>query len=396
MKHSTAEPTPSVNQIILSHDGLRGVAALLVAVFHIAQNGQFAHQLTHIPFIANAWILVDFFFVLSGFMMAWSYGDRLKTGTDAKVFLVRRFGRLYPLHLVMLLGFAATWTAIQTSKWLIGLWHPEIQFSAPAFSGPEVSWDNLLLHVFLLQGVGLQWTDSFNFPAWSVSLELWTYLLFTAVCVGIGTGKRCAIVFLGLSIGSLLFYVLKAPSIEDFAQTMMIERNFFRILLSFGLGVACARVRRKIADAPSGVRQLQAAAAIACLLMIWVVDQIGVFVLAAPLLFAALVTLLAYDSGKIGRSLTCRPMLWLGARSYSIYMVHATILLVAKAAALQLAPSWDLPLAGLYVVAVLVAADLSYRFLEVPSRDAFRRLADSIRKPQHDGTENAGALVLRS
>lgn len=369
----------SVNQHILSHDGLRGIAALLVAIFHIAQNGDFAHQLEQIPLIANAWIFVDFFFVLSGFMMAWSYGERLRSSMDVKVFMIRRIGRLVPLHLVMLVAFTLTWTALQSSKWLLGLWSPGIEFNTAPFSGPEVSWDSLLLNLFLLQGIGLQWTDAFNFPAWSVSLEFWTYLLFTAVCVYARTGRRCALVFLSLAAGSLLVYLVRAPGIDDFAQMMMIERNFFRILLSFGLGVAAANIRRHFQHAPSGMRQLQAAALIASILMLFMVDRIGVFLLAAPLLFATLVTLLSYDSGAIGRCLTSRPLLWLGQRSYSIYMVHATILLVVKTAAMRLGDQWDLPLAALYVIAVLLISTLSYRFIEGPSRQYFIRHADSVR-----------------
>ncbi len=379
--HPTGEPA-SVNQHILSHDGLRGIAALLVAIFHIAQNGDFAHQLEAMPLIANAWIFVDFFFVLSGFMMAWSYGDRLHTGLDARVFMIRRIGRLYPLHLVMLVAFTLTWTVLQTSKWLLGLWSPGIEFNAAPFSGPEVSWDSLLLNLFLLQGVGLQWTDAFNFPAWSVSLEFWTYLLFTAVCLFAGAGRRCAAVFLALAAGSLLVYLVRASGIDDFAQTMMIERNFFRILLSFGLGVTAANLRRHYQHAPSGMRQLQAAALIASILMVFVVDRIGIFLLATPLLFATLVTLLSYDSGSIGRCLTSRPLLWLGQRSYSIYMVHATVLLVAKTAALRLGDQWDLPLAGIYLITVLLLANLSYRFIEGPSRQIFIQYADSVRSRQ--------------
>ena len=56
-------------------------------------------------FVDNAWLMVDFFFVLSGFVIALNYQGAIRSGASLLEFQYRRFFRLYPLHLVMLLVF---------------------------------------------------------------------------------------------------------------------------------------------------------------------------------------------------------------------------------------------------------------------------------------------------
>src|SRR5258706_11891723 len=81
-------------------DSWRGVCALLVAAHHLEVRGFFYWQ----PLVRNAWLFVDFFFVLSGFVIAHAYGEKLSNGADIKAFVMRRFGRLWPLHVAVLLA----------------------------------------------------------------------------------------------------------------------------------------------------------------------------------------------------------------------------------------------------------------------------------------------------
>ncbi len=85
-------------------DGWRGHAALLVVLHHIEIHGwlYWAAAGAH-----NGWLCVDFFFVLSGFVIAHSYGDKLADGARIKDFVIRRLGRLWPLHLIMLCAMIA-------------------------------------------------------------------------------------------------------------------------------------------------------------------------------------------------------------------------------------------------------------------------------------------------
>ena len=60
-----------------------------------------------LQFIRHSYLFVDFFFVLSGFVIAHAYGDRLKSPLEVWQFIVRRFGRVWPLHIAVLAAFIA-------------------------------------------------------------------------------------------------------------------------------------------------------------------------------------------------------------------------------------------------------------------------------------------------
>ena len=83
-------------------DAWRGICALLVAFVHVPvahawQNAEAFHSLQ---------LFVDFFFVLSGFVICHAYGRRLDVDRDWPGFMIRRFGRVWPLHAAVLAGFA--------------------------------------------------------------------------------------------------------------------------------------------------------------------------------------------------------------------------------------------------------------------------------------------------
>jgi peptidoglycan/LPS O-acetylase OafA/YrhL len=82
-------------------DSWRGIAACMVALFHL-------RVLSHVgdaALVRHASLFVDFFFVLSGFVITGGYAERLAAGFGAWRFALLRFGRLYPLHLAVLAAF---------------------------------------------------------------------------------------------------------------------------------------------------------------------------------------------------------------------------------------------------------------------------------------------------
>ena len=83
-------------------DGFRGLCALLVALYHLPI---YNHLLGPQFFLPNAQMLMDFFFVLSGFLICSAYGERLKAWSDVLSFAQARFARLWPLHVAMLAVF---------------------------------------------------------------------------------------------------------------------------------------------------------------------------------------------------------------------------------------------------------------------------------------------------
>src|SRR5216683_6021851 len=82
-------------------DSLRGICASIVAFFHVDGDA----FIKTIPVVANGFLFVDFFFVLSGFVIAASYGRKIVDGYSIGKFMFLRLGRLYPLHAFMLLAY---------------------------------------------------------------------------------------------------------------------------------------------------------------------------------------------------------------------------------------------------------------------------------------------------
>ena len=102
--HSTNQEqvTWQVNKALKSRSSksIRGIAALLVVLFHMPFWNSTIYD-THI--IRNSYYMVDLFFVLSGFVMFLNYGERLRSAKDLARFQLLRIGRLYPVHLLFLL-----------------------------------------------------------------------------------------------------------------------------------------------------------------------------------------------------------------------------------------------------------------------------------------------------
>ena len=146
-------------------DSWRGLFALLVAAFHFPLSG----PLSQTAFLRHSYLFVDFFFVLSGFVIAHAYAQKLAGGQGLAKFLITRFGRLAPLHLFML----AVLVVLETMRWLV----PAFSNGNPAFTGRNTL-EGILVNLTLLQGFGLTDVATWNTPSWSISTELTAYVVF--------------------------------------------------------------------------------------------------------------------------------------------------------------------------------------------------------------------------
>ena len=122
----------------------------------------------------NGWLWVDFFFLLSGFVLAHAYGERFSRWPGIagfREFLVFRFARLWPLHIVTL----GLLVSLESAKFALD--GPFTEMLPPAFAGRNhPQW--LPLHVFLLQAFTQEDYDTWNVPSWSISCEWFAYMLF--------------------------------------------------------------------------------------------------------------------------------------------------------------------------------------------------------------------------
>src|SRR6202034_1376719 len=136
----------------------------------------FCGYLYPVPLVRNAYLFVDLFFVLSGFVISHAYADRLGNGKSVGIFLIRRFGRIWPLHAAIL----AVFVGIELLK-LVGLHNGLVLHHALFAHGHTIG--AIVADLGLLQSFGLYDHLTWNGPSWSISAEFWTYVAFASVSV---------------------------------------------------------------------------------------------------------------------------------------------------------------------------------------------------------------------
>ncbi len=155
---------PSPVQEYRALDAYRFLAAAIVALGHF--NDGFRLGLEALtPLALRFGLFVDFFFILSGFVIALNYAGRIKNPRDYGDFLWRRVARLWPLHVVVLVFFGGLGLVGHLTGY---------QFNNPETLDPSgLPWNLLLLHAW-----GTVWHQSFNVASWSISAEMFVYALF--------------------------------------------------------------------------------------------------------------------------------------------------------------------------------------------------------------------------
>lgn len=365
-------------------DALRGICALLVALFHLKSAG----YLAQLALVRNAWLFVDFFFVLSGFVIAASYGDKLREGFSIARFMALRLGRVYPLHLFML----GIYAAFETVKLLLG---DSGLVRNPAWQSPNGPVE-LFHSITLTQIFGFTPSVSWNAPSWSIAAEVWTYLLM-AFMLAWG-GKRAGMVIAAIGLGSAVaLLAIGHPFLnQTFAWALL------RCAYGFSLGMLVFWWTRSRGDWAEGgwATAIEWGTIIAAGAFVALIPAEGPGGLLAPLVFALAVLVFAYERGGASRLLNRPWPLLLGTLSYSIYMIHLFVEARAVDVALMVANRTGLPVASIgpdaagrqvkmlgsaqmpwtgdlmtlaSLLAIIALSWLTYRFVEQPCRAFTRR-----------------------
>ncbi|MGH7025791.1 acyltransferase family protein [Brevundimonas sp.] len=344
---------------------LRGVAALGVALFHINVCLYYREMGTLLPktasgVIANGYLWVDLFFILSGYVIHHAYRERLSSGrlgARAAAFYRARFVRIYPLHLVLtaLLVVAATvagalWPMLKDGSW-------ETFFAWSALPS------NLLLTHAMNQHSYLSW----NIVSWSIAAEWWCYaaaLLAVPLMVRFGRWSGAACIAAGVAILVGLYFSLGRGTLD-----ITYDFGIVRCLGGFLIGLGLYQICRVDASLPARVADGLAAASIAGVVAVMHVG--GLDLLAIPL-FAVLVAALGASGGWTHRWFSSSILQYLGRISYSIYLVHGLVFLGFWYAAPALGWQLDTPakawlFAAAFLALTIAGACLTYHLIEAPS-----------------------------
>ncbi len=369
-------------------DAFRGICAVLVALFHVRLqsdlNGQF---LVH-----NAFLLVDFFFVLSGFVMVEAYGRQLDTPREAMAFLLRRFGRLYPLHLFTLGCMVAIALGALLTQYLTG-----IPLSRAVFEGRQ-SLPSLATNLAMLQAYGLHDGLTWNAPGWSIAAEFFAYVLFAIVLL---FPRRFLAPLAGaLVLGSGLILFIRSPAYLAGSY----DFGFLRAVCGFFAGVIAWHVSHRFGAALDGRRLTGTLLEILFVALVCLfVARAGtsIWTMTGPLLYGLTVALFSREAGFVSAALRRPSLERLGAWSYSIYMIHYSVVTLLKTIVEFSEKRWGMdmtsPLPGIpepglisfgdhwlmdgvsvaYVGVVIFFAWLTYRHVEQPAR----RYVNSLTNP---------------
>jgi peptidoglycan/LPS O-acetylase OafA/YrhL len=336
--------------------GLDGVRALAIAVVF----------LSHVEWtMPGGFYGVDVFFVLSGFLITTIlFGEFRRSGRiDLRRFYVRRARRLVPALVCVLVLVAVLFTALFEGS----LWKSEI--AVGLYVG---NW---------FQAFGGRLAGGMLVQTWSLGIEEQFYFLWPLVLI-LGLARRW-------SARSLLLIAL-VPAVLSFTLRTLLWQpggpgagaNAFpyfasvtradSILLGCALAIAIADegLRARLAFL---TRPALAGLALAAIVVAAAFDGGGQPVVWALVVVAAAVLvghIALTDASAITRLLSTKPLVWLGARSYGVYLYHYPIIV----AALAVFPSLDtLPgpvRATLFTAATLLVAAASYRFVEMPLQRA--------------------------
>jgi peptidoglycan/LPS O-acetylase OafA/YrhL len=367
-------------------DSWRGIAALLVAIFHL----NVLSAIYSLDFVRNAYLFVDFFFVLSGFVITHNYGDRMVTPGSVGSFAQRRFSRLWPLHAVVLVAFviAEAGKAFMAAR--------GANFYAPPFSG-STSPGAVLMHLGFAQAMGIEDQLTWNPPSWSIAAEFWTYMIFAATLhvaatrlsrVRFAAEGLLAILLMG-SVAILLRY--SAHGIDA-----TFDLGMLRCIYGFLVGHFVYRWWRVCPRAMFDSPLVEIAAVIAAIAYVSMAGHSGYSFL-APVVFGVVVLVFAFEAGPVSKLLSNRGSEWLGRISYSIYMWQAFVIfnlvdrpvsivekithrmltaegansaLGGEAGKLIVLGGHFMPLlvTALYLLVLVAVASISYRLFEKPGQ----------------------------
>jgi len=344
---------------IRSLTGLRFVLAFWVLLYH--SRDMATGPLEYI--VSKGYLGVDFFFVLSGFILAYAYEQSFLNNTPGKGvfgnYLKNRFARVYPVHLftllfsIVFLSFLRSWGALT--------------YSMP--------WSDLPVHALLLHAWGfidpLHWND----PSWSISAEWFAYISLFPLNTWLVRkyGRKASILTTILGILLLLYIseiVLDRPGFIRHARYGIV-----RIIPEFLLGMSIYLYKDQLLQSIKNHSWLWWLMTAACLLIIriWAYDY---FIL--PVIVFTIIGLL--PATRLSALLSGKRMVYLGHASYALYMVQLFSLHIGHI----LTPKIDLLAKGLSfydsrmfyfpctISVCMIMAIATHHFIEIPARNWIR------------------------
>ena len=372
-------------------ESIRGIAALLVVLFHMPAWNARLHD---IRFILNSYYMVDLFFVLSGFVMNLNYGNRLHSPRDVARFQFLRLGRLYPVHLLFLVLAVLTAASSWIAATAFGLKIP----SGSAFKDATLA--SFTEQLLLIHSLGFfKIAHPFNLPSWSISVEFYTYLVFGIMCLISHYVLRLS-TFVALAGAALVLLASGGANIGNFSEILQCLAGYF-----LGCLVASFTMRH-----PHALPRGSTFAALAAMALFLCLRADPRFDVAIFFLSAALIVAVVCSRDDAAKAVLRHPSLkFLGLVSYSIYMSHTFVLwvcnqmvrvvlrrpeaLVEGISTPQLSLSGALLWYAIAVAGTILLSALVFKYVEDPFRLKSKELARRFMSPSRGPAPIAAAQI---
>lgn len=317
---------------IASLDGLRGVTALAVVIAHVYL---VFPSLGPAPLADMGSAAVAIFFAISGFLMAYLYGGRPITISSVCDFLVSRFARIYPVYLV----------AVVTVAILSAI--PGLEYMQPLAGTSQI-----LRHIFLLGSTGVFWT---------IPPEIQFYIFFPLFWLFLSNPSRYQAIAVLIAVGLAVDALLGFPG-----SGIMLPSK----LPYFVFGALAGHFHRRwsmTAPSPvSGVLALCLPGFLLCYRDLVPATADTLWGMSPAFAAATAVSLSAREHPISARVFGWRPLRFLGAISFSLYLFHFPALFLGNRLLGALLP---LPLVIVFSLAfALAVACTSYYLIEIPAR----------------------------
>ena len=376
------------NKYLSNLTPLRGIAALLTAIFHVelvlSSFGGVLVPGESSSILGRMYLMVDFFFVLSGFILCYVYAQNFAdsvTGQDFRKFTIARFARVYPLHLFSLLLTALFIFLLK--EWGVAV-SPILDTENSVYS--------FITNLFLLHSMNLHQWFTFTHASWSISTEWWMYMLFPfVVWPFMKVGKIGRLIVLALcitgylAVGYLLVPLVtlpdslsffRSPEAPPFSLNVSYQYGFARCFFGFVIGMVVYFAYKE----DWGKKVFSSGAVFSILVLgLAICMHLAVLDVITVLFFPLILLSAAYGSQNLNAILGSEPLQKLGEWSFSIYLIHQPFLYQGAALMgspdktgiplpkLNLFTSWLTCLA--FIVFILFISYLSYRFIELPARN---------------------------
>ena len=404
-------PTRPKSRYIPALDGLRTLAVVAVVLYHL-----------NLTWAQGGLLGVTIFFVLSGYLITRLLLNEIaKTGRiDLKSFWIRRIRRLFPAVVTVVVVTCALCTVF--NHVMLTKMRPDILPSLLFFN----NWWQIMQDVSYFNALG---DPSPLTHFWSLAIEeqfylIWPPLLLAMVSVHMSKPNTRRVVLGLAAVSALAMMVLYNPATDPSRVYYGTDTRVFSLLLGAWMAfipdrdLAPARLVRHLGldrlagagkhdksksdtaeaattkpselarfwSSPASIDLMGVVGLVGLAAMVALTNGYTAFQYRGGTLLCSILTLMVIAAcvqpqGMVARALAAEPLVWIGKRSYSIYLWHYPLLLLMNPVAnINDTPWWHYILQVLLVVAV---AECSYRFIETPFRKgAFGRTVSELR----DGT----------